>query len=47
MGSLVSYVFMHKVARILDPPLPLPRYIDNLLDVWTHGAVGPRKRKSS
>jgi AcrR family transcriptional regulator len=46
MGSLVSYVFIHKVARILDPPLPLPRYLDNLLTIWTRGAVRPRKRKA-
>jgi AcrR family transcriptional regulator len=45
MGSLVSYVFMHRVARIMDPPLPLPRYLDDLLEIWTRGAVRARKRK--
>ena len=39
MGSLVSYVFLHRVARVYDPPLPLDRYLDNLMAIWTRGAI--------
>lgn len=34
MGSLHSYVFLHRVVRILDPPLPLDRYLDTLVELW-------------
>src|ERR1044071_499173 len=35
LGALHSYVVLHRVVRIQDPPLPLPRYLDALLDLWT------------
>ena len=38
MGAVQSYVFIHRVARIA-PPIPLPRYLDTLLDIWTQGAL--------
>ena len=44
MGSLHSYVFLHRVFRIADPPMPLERYLDTLLDVWCHGARPRRAR---
>ena len=43
MGAIQSYVFIHRVARIA-PPIPLGRYLDTLLDIWTRGAFAPRKR---
>lgn len=43
MGALHAYVFLHRVLRIFDPPLPLDRYLDTLLDVWTRGATRPRR----
>jgi AcrR family transcriptional regulator len=46
LGSLVSYVFLHRVARIFDPPLPLDRYLDNLMGIWTRGAIRVPTRKS-
>jgi AcrR family transcriptional regulator len=46
MGSLASYVFMHRVARIIEPPLPLPRYLDDLMGIWTRGAVRAARRRS-
>jgi AcrR family transcriptional regulator len=46
MGSLVSYVFLHRVARIFDPPLPLDRYLDDLMAIWTRGAIRTPNRKS-
>jgi len=45
MASLQSYVFLHRVMRVFDPPLPLARYIDSLLEIWTHGALRPARRK--
>ena len=47
LGSLHSYVFLHRVVGILKPPLPLGRYLDSLLDIWTRGIVTPaRKRRT-
>lgn len=50
LGSLHAYVFLHRVVRISEPPVPLGRYVDTLLDVWSRGAVrdgrGRRKRPS-
>ena len=39
LGSLHSYVVLHRIGRILDPPLPLDRYLDTLVEVWLHGAA--------
>ncbi len=41
-GALVAYVSFHKLFRILEPPLPLDRYVDTLVEIWTRGAVPPR-----
>jgi len=43
MGAIQSYVFIHRVARI-SPPIPLPRYLDTVLDIWTRGALGARRK---
>jgi AcrR family transcriptional regulator len=45
LGSLHSYVTLHKLLRIMDPPMPLDRYLDSLFGIWTHGAIRRRKRK--
>ncbi len=45
IGSLHSYVFLHRVMRILEPPMPLEHYVDTLMDVWENGAL-PRPRRS-
>jgi AcrR family transcriptional regulator len=39
IGSLVSYVFIHYVLRVIDPPYPVDRYIDALIELWTEGAI--------
>ena len=46
LGALHSYVLLHRVARAIDPPLPLGRYLDTVLDVWLAGlaARGPKER---
>lgn len=50
LGSLNAYVFLHRVMRIADPPVPLRRYVDTLLEIWSRGAIrsGPTaaRRKS-
>jgi len=43
MGSFHAYVFLHQVLKVQDPPLPLPRYVDAVLDVWTRGAIVPAR----
>jgi AcrR family transcriptional regulator len=45
LGSLNAYVFFHRVMRIADPPVPLTRYVDTLLDVWKRGAIRPARRR--
>lgn len=44
LGSLHAYAFMHRVLQA-TPPIPLDRYLDALLDVWTNGAIRPRRRR--
>jgi len=39
LGSLHSFVVLHQVVRISDPPLPLARYLDELVEIWTRGAT--------
>jgi len=40
-GALFAYVAFHKLFRILDPPLPLDRYLATVLEIWAHGAAPP------
>jgi hypothetical protein len=51
LGSLNAYVFLHRVMRIADPPVPLRRYVDTLLEIWSRGAIrsgaAAGRRKSS
>jgi len=49
MGSLQSYVFLHQILNVSAKPYPLDAYIDQLIDVWTSGAIvtgGRRARKA-
>lgn len=46
LGACHSYVFLHRVVVIQDPPYPLDRYIDTLVELWTRGAVVPTVRPS-
>ena len=43
LGSLQSFVFFHKMLR-LDPPLPLPRYLNTVVEIWTRGAIRSSRR---
>jgi AcrR family transcriptional regulator len=58
LGSLHSYVTLHRMVRICDPPFPFDRYLATLLELWTHGAIAapaetpqpgeaPAKRRST
>src|SRR4030095_11057703 len=45
LGSLPAYAFFPRILPALDPPLPLPRYVETLVEIWTTGAVvRPRRR---
>jgi len=44
LGSLHSYVMLHRVVRICEPPFPFDRYLKTLLEVWTRGAFPPTAR---
>jgi AcrR family transcriptional regulator len=39
VGSLIAYIFLHRIARIIHPPLPFDLYLDNLIEIWTRGAI--------
>jgi AcrR family transcriptional regulator len=39
LGAVHSYVFLHKVLRLVNPPIPLERYIDTILEIWEDGAI--------
>jgi len=41
LGSLHSYVTLHQIVKICEPPLPLDRYLDTLVEVWTRDASAP------
>ncbi|HKA36510.1 MAG TPA: TetR/AcrR family transcriptional regulator [Thermoanaerobaculia bacterium] len=43
LGSLQAYVFLHRVLH-LDPPVPLDRYLDTLLQIWKRGAIRASRR---
>ncbi len=43
-GSVQSYVILHHVLKVFDKPLPVDRYLDTLVRVWTRGAITKPKR---
>lgn len=44
LGSLHAYVFLHRVVG-LRPAIPLPRYIDTVISIWTRGALAPGRKR--
>ena len=51
-GALFAYVSFHQLFRILDPPLPVGRYLETLTAIWARGAlpaapVSGKKRKGA
>lgn len=45
LGAFQSYVTLHRMVRILEPPLPLDRYLDTVVEVWLRGAGGSEEGK--
>lgn len=39
LATLHSYVFLQNVMEVLEKPMPLDRYLETVLDVWTRGAI--------
>ena len=39
LASLHSYVALHRVVRAVDPPIPLARFLDTVVEVWSRGAI--------
>ncbi len=46
-GALFAYVSFHRFFRILDPPIPLRRYLDTVLEIWARGAIPGPPRNST
>jgi AcrR family transcriptional regulator len=44
LGSLQSYVFLHRVLR-LAPPIPWNAYWETLIAIWSRGALRARKKR--
>ena len=53
LATLHSYVALHRVVRAVDPPVPLARYLDTVVEIWSRGAIvaakpsGARSRPDS
>lgn len=45
IAAIHAYVFLHRVAHILEPPHPFPRYLEQVLDIWIHGAIRSNRKK--
>lgn len=39
LATLHSYVFLQHVMEVLEKPMPLKRYLETVLDIWTRGAI--------
>jgi AcrR family transcriptional regulator len=44
MGNINGYVFFHQVMHVVDPPIPVERYIDTFMDIWSRGAFLARRK---
>jgi TetR/AcrR family transcriptional repressor of mexJK operon len=45
LATVHSYVFLQTVLPALDEPMPLDEYLDEVLDVWTRGAIAPGRKR--
>lgn len=41
LGSLHSYVTLSRILKVPDPPIPLDRYLETVMEIWTHGGIAP------
>ena len=39
LATLHSYVFLQHVIEVLEKPMPLDRYLETVLALWTRGAI--------
>jgi len=46
LATVHSYVFMQAVLQVLEKPLPLSEYVDEVLEIWTRGAIAPAATKT-
>jgi AcrR family transcriptional regulator len=37
LATLHSYVAFHRILRAVDPPLPLARFLDTVIEIWAKG----------
>jgi TetR/AcrR family transcriptional repressor of mexJK operon len=44
LGSLHSFVVLRRMVQVPDPPLPLERYVETVIEIWTRGAVSRAHR---
>ncbi|MFN2385573.1 MAG: TetR/AcrR family transcriptional regulator [Thermoanaerobaculia bacterium] len=44
LGALHAYVFLHRVVGV-QPAMPLPRYIDTVISIWTQGALAKGRKR--
>lgn len=44
LATLHSYVFLQHVMHVPEEPLPLPEYLDTVIDVWSRGALAPPEK---
>ncbi len=47
LATVHSYVFLQHVMEILEEPMPLDRYLDTVLELWTRGAVPAGRSRSA
>ena len=44
LATVHSYVFLQHVMEVLEKPMPLERYLETVLDIWTRGAIVTRRK---
>jgi len=44
LATVHSYVFLQHVMEVLEKPMPLERYLETVLDIWTRGAIVTKRK---
>jgi TetR/AcrR family transcriptional repressor of mexJK operon len=45
LATIHSYVFLQRVLGVPEVPMPLPEYLDAVLEIWTRGAIVTRREE--
>jgi hypothetical protein len=45
LATLHSYVFLQHVMNVLEEPLPLSKYLDTVIEVWTGGVIVTKRTR--